>query len=195
MLKKIVVGMLLAGLIGVLIYGAVNRTLAKAEGTAADAGRGVTRGNDLVARNGRSGAQQSTPLQSAGAPPDWAGAGRSAGKNAAGRDDAPGDGTGTGQAQVDAWLQIEGSVTSVSADQLVVQTLAGEQLVVENRPWWFAQEQGFAAQTGDNVILTGFYENNDFEAGQIANLTSGQTVAIRDESGRPLWAGRGRRGA
>jgi hypothetical protein len=83
---------------------------------------------------------------------------------------------------------------SVDADMLVVQTSSGEQVTMENRPWWFAQEQGFSAQVGDQVALVGFYENGDFEAGQISDSTNGQTVLVRDESGRPLWAGRGGRG-
>jgi hypothetical protein len=108
--------------------------------------------------------------------------------------EAPGDGTGTGQAQVDEWLQIQGTVVSMDGRTLVVQTADGAQVVMENRPWVFAQEQGFQVQVGDQVTLTGFYENEEFEVGQLVNASTGQTVSIREESGRPLWAGRGRRG-
>lgn len=120
--------------------------------------------------------------------PAWAGSGRNA------QDNAQGDQSGTGQAQVDGWLQIQGSVVSVDADALIVQTAAGDQIAVENRPWWFAQEQGFSAQAGDQVTLTGFYEGEEFEVGRIDDATNGLSVLIRDETGRPLWAGRGRRG-
>jgi hypothetical protein len=123
-----------------------------------------------------------------------AGAGGQGGYDGVGRTDAPGDGTGTGQAQVDEWLTLQGTVTSVDADTLVVQTDGGEQVTVNNRAWWFAQDQGFATQAGDRVTLTGFYEDGDFEVGQIDDLTTGQTVTLRDDSGRPSWAGRGRRG-
>jgi hypothetical protein len=112
-----------------------------------------------------------------------------------GREDVPGDGTGTGQAQVEEWLTMHGTVTSMDGDMLVVQTTAGEEIVVENRPWWFVQEQGFSAKPGDELTLVGFYENDAFEVGAITNLTSRDTVSIREESGRPLWAGRGRRGS
>ena len=74
--------------------------------------------------------------------------------------------TGTGQAEVDEWLTLPGTVASVDADVLVVETAGGE-VAVENRGWWYAQEQGFAAQIGDELVLTGFYENEDFEVGQI----------------------------
>jgi hypothetical protein len=140
--------------------------------------------------------------------PAWAGAGRGAqaeargGYGGQGRLEAPSDGTGTGQAEVDEWLTIQGAVVSVDGNTLIVQTAAGQEIVVENRAWWFAQEQGFSTEVGDQVSLLGFYEDGDplassgsrFEAGQISNETTGQTVRIRETSGRPLWAGRGRRG-
>ena len=140
--------------------------------------------------------------------PAWAGAGRGAqaeargGYGGQGRAEAPSDGTGTGQAEVDEWLTIQGAVVSVDGNTLIVQSAGGEETVVENRAWWFAQEQGFSAEVGDQVSLLGFYEDGDpmassgsrFEAGQISNETTGQTVEIRETSGRPLWAGRGRRG-
>ena len=76
---------------------------------------------------------------------------------------------------------------------LVVQTSSGEQVTVENRAWWFAQEQGSSAQVGDQVTLIGFYEGDALEMGRIEDATNGQTGLVRAESGRPLWAGRGRR--
>ncbi len=154
MLKKVVLGLLVVGLIGILAAGAVTRTLAKT-GTEVGYGRGQGNGQGDSARSG--------------------------------------DQTGTGQAEVDEWLTLSGTVTSVDADLLVVETAGGE-VAVENRSWWYAQEQGFVAQVGDEVVLTGFYENDLFEVGQIENLNSGQTVTLRDENGRPMWAGRGRRG-
>jgi hypothetical protein len=126
--------------------------------------------------------------------PAWAGAGRNAqgGYGDAGREDAPGDRKGTGQADVGEWLTLQGTVASVDSNALVVQTRDGEQVTVENRAWWFAQDQGFSAQVGDEVRLTGFYEGDELEVGQIDDITTGQTVLVRDENGRPLWAGQGR---
>jgi RNase P/RNase MRP subunit p29 len=124
--------------------------------------------------------------------PAWAGAGRNA---------QPED-AGVGQAGVEEWLAIQGTVVSVDTNTLVVQTASGEQLAVENRAWWFAQEQGFSTQVGNQVTLVGFYEGDDpstgsgqrFEVSRIDDATNGQTVLVREENGRPLWAGRGRRG-
>jgi hypothetical protein len=181
MIKRIVLGALLVGLIGVLVAGAIIRTVDNTENVAEARGLGhdSSFGGDTEERG-----------QGYGAAGRGQGQGGYGGE---GRSDAPGDGTGTGQAQVDEWLTLQGSVTAVDADTLVVQTGSGE-VIIENRPWWTAQEQSFSAQVGDQVTLVGFYEDEEFEVGQIRNDTTGQTVSIRDESGRPLWAGRGRRG-
>jgi len=153
MLKKIVLGTLFIGLIGVLVAGAVIRTMDRTERVAEAQGYGYRRS-------------------------------RSNGAN------------------VKEWLTVQGTVISVDANTLVVQTDSGEHVTVENRAWWFAQEQGFSAQVGDQVTLVGFYEGNDpstisgqcLEVGRIDDLTNGQTVLVRDENGRPLWAECGRRG-
>jgi hypothetical protein len=121
--------------------------------------------------------------------PAWAG-------NGQGRGTATGDGTGIPQpeADVDEWVTIEGTVLHVDADAMVVQTAHGEEIVVEGRSWRFAQELTFSAGVGDQVTLLGFYEDGDFEVGHIADATNGRSVSLREESGRPMWAGRGRGG-
>ena len=101
---------------------------------------------------------------------------------------------GVGQAQVSEWVTLQGTVVQVDANALVVDADSGSLVTVENRPWWFAQQQGFAASVDDEVTLTGFYENDEFEVGELDNATNGVVVEIREESGRPKWAGRGRRG-
>jgi hypothetical protein len=186
MLKKIVLGTLLVGLIGILVIGAVIRTMDKTERVAEASGRGY----------GRNGAEAGTYAAggSGQGRGGYAQSGNQGGYGGQGREDAPGDQTGTGQANVEEWLTLQGTVVSVDADTLVVQTVSGEQVTMENRPWWFAQEQGFSAQVGDQVTLIGFYENDSFEVGQVDDITKGQMVLVRDENGRPLWAGRGRRG-
>jgi hypothetical protein len=123
------------------------------------------------------------------------GSSRGTGYDGEGNTDAPGDGTGTGLAEVDEWLTLSGAVTGADASLLSVQMANGELVEIIGRPWTFAQEQGFTAQTGDPVSLTGFYEDGEFEVGGLENLTTGLSVTIREESGRPLWAGGGRRGS
>ena len=40
--------------------------------------------------------------------------------------------------------------------------------------------------------MTGFYEDGEFKAGTVENLTTGETIVLRDEAGRPMWSGQGR---
>jgi hypothetical protein len=120
---------------------------------------------------------------------------RGSGYDGEGRSDAPGDGTGTGLAEVSEWLTLSGVVTGVDASVLTVQLDNGELVEMSGRPWTFAQEQGFAAEVGDRVTVVGFYEGDELEVGQIDNVSTSLSVVIREESGRPLWAGRGRRGS
>jgi hypothetical protein len=49
--------------------------------------------------------------------------------------------------------------------------------------------------SGDHCKLAGFFEDGTFQVGQIDNLTIGQHVGLRAETGRPLWTGRGERSA
>jgi hypothetical protein len=166
----------------------------KTERVAEASGRGYGRKGAEVGTYAAGGSTGLTTGSSGQGRGGYAQGGNRGGYGGRGREDAPGDQTGTGQANVEEWLTLQGTVVSVNADVLVVQTVSGEQVTMENRPWWFAQEQGFSARVGDQVTLIGFYEDDDLEVGKIDNITSGQTVLVRDENARPLWAGRGRRG-
>lgn len=80
----------------------------------------------------------------------------------------------------------------MSTDAAVVVASTGEAITLEGRAWSFAQEAGFSLQAGENVTLTGFYEGDDLEIGYVEALTSGQSIQLRDQNGRPAWAGNGR---
>jgi len=202
MLKKIVLGTLLIGLIGILVAGAVIRTMDKTAPVAEAQGYGRGQGNGEAGAYVTGGLGQGSGVSAQ--PSGRGGYGQSGsrgGYGGQGREDVPAI-SSAGQANVEEWLTLRGTVMSVDADTLVMETDNGEQVSVENRAWWFAQEQGFSAQVGDQVTLVGFYEGEDpstgsglrFEVGRIDDVTKGQTVLVRDENGRPLWAGRGRRG-
>ena len=99
------------------------------------------------------------------------------------------------QTQTQALTTLVGTVASVNDSALTVKLADGSAVVIENRPWWFAQEQKFSAQVGDEIKVTGFSYNGTFETVRIENLTNGKTVQLRDEYGRPGWSGgRGQRG-
>lgn len=269
MFKKIFLGIVFAGLIGVLIYGAINRTLDKTTQVAEANGRGQGAnwtgqgratsdqapaeglvyeglvvqvpgsGADLILAteegelavglgpidldaNGLSLAQNDAvqvsgywedgefkagqitrlvdgatlTIRDAIGRPVWSGgtqngrAGNSQNGNGQGTGRAAE--TGIGQAQVDSWVQLQGMVVAADVDGLAIALANGEEFLLEGRAWRFAQEQGFSAEAGHSMMLTGFYEDGKLEVGQIDNLSTAHTTAIRNETGRPLWAGGGR---
>lgn len=179
MLKKIILGTLLAGLIAVLVLGAVNRTQSRSAGESASGNRQAVAVNASAA-----------PEAQQGQPPADARAGRGYGRNGA-------DGESAGSAAeaiTRDWIILQGRVASVDGDTLAVEQADGTLIEIAGRGWQYAQEQGFAAESGDAVTLVGFWDGESFEARDITNLASGRSVALRDEGGRPMWVGRGRNG-
>jgi hypothetical protein len=138
MVKKIVLGVLLAGLIGVLVIGAVIRTQSK---TSANGG---------------------------------------------------GQGAGNGRASAADWVTVDAAVETLDDSALRV-SVDGETVTIQGRAWSYAQDAGLMVSTSDRLRLIGFYDESGlFEPGRIENLTTGQVVVLRDDGGRPLWAGGGR---
>lgn len=100
-----------------------------------------------------------------------------------------GQGQGSGETASVAWRTLTGQVTAVDQD-VTVQTPEGEVLVgMGQSAYW----QDFELAVGDEVTLRGFYEDGEFKAGTVENVTNGKTLMLRDESGHPLWASRGER--
>jgi len=203
MLKKIIVGTLVAALSGVLIVGAINRTEAKSEQVA----QGLERNSSALAREEHQELwQENQGRQGQGNRPAYAetdmleststggGQGRfSEVTNGSQPEDAIRGGEGL--ASVDEWLEVVGTVVSKDGDALVLQLQDGQKMVVECRAWTSALELGFTTDIGHELKLYGFYENDEFEIGGFEDLTENSLTMVREESGRPLWAGRWGRGA
>ena len=209
MIKNILLGITFTALAGGLIFGGVNRTLAQ------------TTDNEPVAQllrqekelNNQESLEKDPELLKQGVGIGNGGAGQGF-RTGTGNEGINGGGNGNGStndayeksgdgvpfgdgepdAVVDEWVTLQGTVTAVDVNLLEVTTSDGKVVVVENRAWWFAQEQGYTLVLGDSVSLVGFYEGVDFEAGSITSLATSQTVSLRDEDGRPLWSGRGNGG-
>jgi len=49
----------------------------------------------------------------------------------------------------------------------------------------------FRLSVGDEIVVRGFHEDGEFKAGTVENVTTGETITLRDASGRPMWAGGG----
>jgi hypothetical protein len=88
---------------------------------------------------------------------------------------------------------LSGEVIAQVDDELTIQTADGE-IVAHLGPEWYWETEGIPLGAGDQVQITGFYEGDEFEVARVENTTTGESVTLRDDSGQPLWAGRGRQG-
>ncbi len=219
MFKKIIGITILVGLVAVLIFGAINRTQAK--GTWGEANfRGNQSGYGQRYANGSNPPVQSNDGVITGQGNRWFQSNENTTLDQDNPGSQPGTGFGRGQgnqlnqsgagysrgagagdptlgnplAEVDEWINVEGEVTAVDSTLVTVALADGQVVEIYGRPWTYAQENGFSVQVGDRLLLTGFYEDNLLEVGAIQNLTTGASIQVREENGRPLWAGRGRRG-
>jgi len=109
-----------------------------------------------------------------------------------GRNGAGGNVEAVGEASVMEWQTVSGTVSNVDASHAEIMLSDGRSVEVGGRAWQLAAAQNFTANAGDSVTVHGFDENGVFQAGQIDNQSNGQTVRLRDTTGRPMWAGRGR---
>jgi hypothetical protein len=86
------------------------------------------------------------------------------------------------------WETLTGTVTVVGSE-ITLQTAEGEVLVGMGQS---AYRESFGLEVGDEVSVVGFYEDGEFKAGTVENLATGETIVLRDGTGRPMWAGQGR---
>ena len=203
MLQKIVVGTLVAALSGALIVGAINRTDAKSDQVSqeyeAKSGR-LAREEDREPIQLSQG-QQGQGNRSAYAETDTlesisrgGGQGRlSEGSSGSWLEDTSRGGEGS--ASVDEWLEVVGTVVSLNEEELILQLEDGQEMVVECKSWTYALELGFTTEIGNELKLYGFYEGEEFEIGGFEDLTTQLLTMVREESGRPFWAGGSGRGA
>lgn len=183
MVKKIIGWTIVAVLAIVLIVGAVNRTIAKTgESSYAQVGRG----------EGRSGAQGES--YSAESNARQVGQGRGQGGN--GVYDNITEDSSIDKLEAVEWFTLDSEVVDVGEQALLVTFGDRQTMDITGRAWSFAREMGLLAQPGDQLRVTGFYESEDhLEVSQMENLTSGAMVTLRDENGRPMWAGWRRNGS
>ena len=183
MIKKIFVGILLAAVFGLLILGAVNRTLAKTVGAA------PLQANENLNQQRKDSFGEEIVDDSHD--PHGTGKSREPISN------TPIEEVGVGghdfdRGKVDAWVIETGDVASVDTNVWMIQLDNGFAVEFEGRMLSYLIQQGFSANIGDSLVLTGFYEDESFEIGQVYNTSSGVEMFVRDDSGHPLWAGMGR---
>lgn len=183
MFKKIVLGLIFTGMTAGLVYGGIYRTAARLETTGESSRQGEGREqNERLYLNRQESKDQSQN--------DGKGNNRT-GNGGFGTQDFEPD----SQSEQDEVFIIFGFAGEVTPDLLSLVTDDSSTLLIENRAWRYAQEEGFAASIGDQIILSGFFDDaGAFEVVSLENLATGIIVTICDESGRPLWAGNGRGG-
>ncbi len=105
-----------------------------------------------------------------------------------------GENGGQGQVQIpaDEWVTVDGTVTALTNNGLVIQTTNAQTLTVSfgRADFWQTQEVSFAV--GDAISMLGFWQADQFHAGQVIKTTTDERILLRDPNGRPLWAGPGR---
>lgn len=182
MIGKVLVGITIAVLTGGLVFGAINRTASR--------GNEIGNGYNSENLNGSGSLQKGDEYTR--------GLGNRISNVSEGRDTYFGEGiignAGTDlslSTGIESWFELTGTVKSVDSDSLKILTSDNSVLEISRRPWWFAQEQGFSTTDGDDVLLTGFMDGDEFEMASIKNLSNGISTTIRDEAGIPLWAGSG----
>lgn len=231
MIKKLVWGSLFIGLVGLLIFGAVNRTTAKngtplAQGLTKETQPTNPLGSELSGDNNRNGAGNGQKRASGveailqgdcdgqggagnrknqelneGSQQGW-GSGSGRGNNQGDFLGANEGGTGKGRFKgennadgneygLSAIRSINGIITSVTPEAMVVSTEDEGEIVVEGRAWRFALENGYIFQENEAVSLSGFDEDGEFKAVEIYIISSGEKFQFRETTGRPMWSGQG----
>ncbi len=185
MFKNIIIGVVVTAISAGLIFGAVYRTEQRA-----DTG---TRSQSLQSNNGAnglSGSNDGNRRSNNGSEGSLQGQGH--------QNDRSVQGSHSGS--ISSWnnqsILVNAFVQFVDENSLMALTAEGEQISIENRAWWFAVQAGFSSHAGDEVLISGFREENGhFEVIWIEDLSTGNMVQIRSEDGHPLWRGSGNGGA
>lgn len=92
---------------------------------------------------------------------------------------------------VDEWITIEGTLMSFQGGRMTMGTSDGELITFQTGQPRFFASQGISFQVGDEIEVLGYYQNEQFMAGEITQVSTGLSVMLRDPNGRPLWAGPG----
>lgn len=199
MLKKIlVVGFLLA-MVGAVIAGAV--TIFAQRGDTDEHGGSNTLARNTIARQSAgsqvgqgAGQGRGREAQVSDSPQNSYGRGQGLGKGQGlgqGQELGRGQGSNTEpQAEHTDWQTVEGVV--IETAELVIETGSNETVQIGLGPSAYRDAQGFVLAVGDQVRVSGYWEEDEFKAAQVENLDSGDSIVLRDASGRPMWAGQGR---
>lgn len=183
MIKKIFLGIFIAGVFGFLVLGAVNRTLVKIEDR-----EPLAFSEKFSSENGNGNRGENDDSAIIHQEDQWGSA-----KN------TPPDGAGIGKADITSWESFEGKLVSTSDDLWEIAPIdGGTTIELKGRALRYVLDQGITANIGDTAFLTGFYDGDTFEIGiiELKDKTGIiESLTLRDENGHPLWAGNAQSGA
>ncbi len=161
----------------------------QAQGVPLNAGAVVTvdgffNGTDYHARTVTTSDGMILALRNEAGQPMWSG----------GNGDGGGTNGGQGQVQIpaDQWVTVEGMVTALTNNGLILQTADAQSLTISFGRTDFWQTQAVTFAVGDTISMLGFWQGQQFSAGQVTKTATGERILLRDPNGRPLWAGPGR---
>lgn len=132
-------------------------------------------------------------LRSETGQPLWSGGAANSGGTSHGSQGAGGTGQEVQIAPED-WVTMTATVATVNRNGLTIETAEGEVMVLSfgRADFWQSQAVQFAA--GDAIEVQGFWQDGQFQTGQVTKTATGERLLLRDPNGRPLWGGPGRNG-
>ena len=131
-------------------------------------------------------------LRSETGQPLWSGGASNAG--GAQHGDQANGGTGEVQIAPEDWVTLDATVLTVNRNGLTIESADGETLALSFGKASFWQEQAVQFAAGDAVTIQGFWQDGQFQTGQVTKVATGERILLRDPNGRPLWGGPGRQG-
>lgn len=180
MWKKIVVGTLIVVVIGAVGVGIIDAAQGRSVAAQPAAVQSNVANTQSAAVNGQG--------QGYGRGGQGQGGGNQ-GNGAGGQGQTTNPNPGTPQANVTDWTTVSGTVNSFDGVGVSLTTADGASLWVQFGQSRYVSAQGVTFTAGDHLTVNGFIENGQFQAGTVTNDTTGQTLNLRDTTGRPLWAG------
>ncbi|MEN8241512.1 MAG: hypothetical protein ABFS17_06305 [Chloroflexota bacterium] len=130
-------------------------------------------------------------LRSEDGQPMWSGGATSGQGQSAGSADGSHTPDPASMVQADEWVTLNGSLLAFQGGSMTIATDSGEVISFQTGQPRFFSSQGVTFQIGDQISVVGFYSGEQFSAGDITQLSTGERVMLRDPNGRPLWAGPG----
>jgi len=101
---------------------------------------------------------------------------------------------GTIQGEPIEWVTLEGIVTEILGSSLTMQTTTEQSIMMQLGQQNFVDTQGIVFTAGDEISVVGFWQGEQFKAGEITKTETGERLMLLDPNGRPLWGGPGRNG-